>query len=136
MEKSNKKYKAAADKKRGEKLFKEEDMMMVYLRREKILVERVPTEQPYPDWNSRTSSFEERGTDVRRKPRQQVNFESQLSTIQISCRQTELSCQQPTSVVDRLSLDAFSRELKLYSLSTWVILLSTCLLHVSISDFV
>ena len=35
LEKSNVKYKAAADKKRGEKFFEERDMVMVYLRREK-----------------------------------------------------------------------------------------------------
>ena len=39
-------------------------MMMVYLRREAIPVKRVPTEQPYLDWNSRMSSYEERGIDV------------------------------------------------------------------------
>ena len=64
IEKTNKKYKAAADKKRQEKLFEEEDMMMVYLRRKRIPTERVPTKQRNPDRNSRTSSFEEGGTDV------------------------------------------------------------------------
>jgi len=49
VEKSNKKYKTTADKKRREKLYEEEDMMKVYLRRERTLVERVPTEQLYPD---------------------------------------------------------------------------------------
>ena len=43
VEKSNKKYKAAVDKKRREKLFEEEVMMMVYLRRGKIPNKRVPT---------------------------------------------------------------------------------------------
>ena len=42
------------------KLIKEEDMMIMYLRRERISTERVPTEQQHPDWNSRVSSFEER----------------------------------------------------------------------------
>ena len=41
MEKSNKKYKEPADKKRREKLF-EEDMMMVYIRREEISGEKSP----------------------------------------------------------------------------------------------
>ena len=36
IEKTNKKYKAATDKKRREKLFEEEDMMTVYLRRDRI----------------------------------------------------------------------------------------------------
>ena len=49
IEKSNNKYVATADKKRREKLFEEEDIMIVYLRRERILTERVPTEQLYPD---------------------------------------------------------------------------------------
>ena len=35
MEKFNAKYKAAADKKRRDKLLKEGNMVMVYLRREK-----------------------------------------------------------------------------------------------------
>ena len=34
--KSNKKYKAIADKKRREKLFEEKDMIMIYLRKERI----------------------------------------------------------------------------------------------------
>jgi len=34
LKKSNKKYKAAADKKRREKLFEKENIMMVHLRRE------------------------------------------------------------------------------------------------------
>ena len=38
IEKSNKKYKIAAEIKRRKQLFEEEDMMMVYLRRERILV--------------------------------------------------------------------------------------------------
>ena len=66
MEKSNKKYNATADKKRKEKLFEEEDMMM-HLSREIIPAERVPTEQIYQDWNSRMSSFEEGGTDIGRQ---------------------------------------------------------------------
>jgi len=37
IEKFNKKYRAIADKKRQEKLFEEEDMMMVYLRKKKNL---------------------------------------------------------------------------------------------------
>ena len=65
MEKTNKKYKTVVDKKRREKIFEEGDMVMVYLRRERILAEIVPTENLYPDWNSRTSSFEEGGIDVR-----------------------------------------------------------------------
>ena len=36
FDKSNKKYKATADKKRREKLFEEKDMIMVYLRKGKI----------------------------------------------------------------------------------------------------
>ena len=36
FDKSNKKYKAITDRKRQEKLFEEKDMMMVYLRRERI----------------------------------------------------------------------------------------------------
>ena len=36
VENSNKKYKTAADKKRQEKLFEEEDVMMIYLRKERI----------------------------------------------------------------------------------------------------
>ena len=36
FEKSNTKYKAAADKRRREKVFKEEGMVMVYLRKERI----------------------------------------------------------------------------------------------------
>jgi len=47
VEKSNKKCKAAADKKRRVKFFEEEDMMM-YLKR-RIPAERVHTEQLYPD---------------------------------------------------------------------------------------
>ena len=66
MKKSNKKYKVAADKKRRDKLFEEEDMMIVYLRRERISAERVSFKQLYPDWNSKTSSFEEGGTDIGR----------------------------------------------------------------------
>ena len=38
LEKSNAKYKAAADKKRREKVFEERNMVMVYLRRERIHV--------------------------------------------------------------------------------------------------
>ena len=49
MKKSNKQYKVVADKKRREKLFEHEDIRMVYLRRERITVKRVPTEQLYPD---------------------------------------------------------------------------------------
>ena len=64
FDKFNKKYKAIVDKKRWEKLCEEKDMMMVYLRRGRILIERVPTKQLYPDWNSRTNSFEKGGTDV------------------------------------------------------------------------
>ena len=45
IEKTNK-YKTTTDKKRRKKLFKEEDMM-VYLRRERISNERVPTKQLY-----------------------------------------------------------------------------------------
>jgi len=37
-EKVNDKYEATADKKRREKLFEKENMMMVYLRRERISV--------------------------------------------------------------------------------------------------
>ena len=37
MEKTNTSYKAAADKKRREKVFKEGDMIVIYLRKEKIL---------------------------------------------------------------------------------------------------
>ena len=37
---------------------------MVYLSREIIPAKRVPTEQQYQDWNSRTSFSEERGTDI------------------------------------------------------------------------
>jgi len=48
MEKSNKKYMAATDKKRREKLFEEEDMMIVYLKSYKITTKRVPTEQLNP----------------------------------------------------------------------------------------
>jgi len=58
MEKHNKKYKIAVDKKRQEKLFEEENMMMMYLRIEGIPAERVITEQLYPVWNSMTSSRE------------------------------------------------------------------------------
>ena len=47
--KTNKKYKASAHMKRREKLFKKEDMMMVYLKRERIPTERVPIEQLNPD---------------------------------------------------------------------------------------
>ena len=36
--KFNARYKAAADKKRREKVFEEGDMVMVYLRKERILV--------------------------------------------------------------------------------------------------
>jgi len=36
FDKSNKKYKVTADKKRWEKLFEEKNMMMVYLRRGRI----------------------------------------------------------------------------------------------------
>ena len=60
VKKSNKKYKKIADKKKREKLFEKEDMMMVYLSGKIIPTERVPTKQLYPNWNSRTSSFEER----------------------------------------------------------------------------
>ena len=89
MEKSNKKYKAAADKKRLEKLFEEEDMM-IHLSREIIATERVPTEQLYQDWNPR-------GTGVgRQKKNQGMNKTnimltdrskvSLLSTGKVSCR--------------------------------------------------
>ena len=37
IEKSDKKYKAIVEKKRREKLFEEEDMMMINLRRKRIL---------------------------------------------------------------------------------------------------
>ena len=84
IEKTNKKYKTMADKKRQEKLFKEEDIMMAYLREKRIPIERVPIEKLNPD--SKTSSFEEGGTDVGRELRQHVNFEPQLSTTNISCR--------------------------------------------------
>ena len=56
-EKYNKKYKITADKKRQKEFFEEENMMMVYLMRERILAESVPTKQLYPDWNSRMSSL-------------------------------------------------------------------------------
>ena len=36
FDKANKKYKVTADKKRREKLFEEKDMVMVYLRKERI----------------------------------------------------------------------------------------------------
>jgi len=49
LEKSNDKYKAAADKKKREKLFEEADMIKVYLKRERISYERVTTEQLYSD---------------------------------------------------------------------------------------
>jgi len=38
LEKSNARYKAATDKKRREKVFEEGDMIMVYLRKERILL--------------------------------------------------------------------------------------------------
>ena len=63
LRKSNKKYKTTADKKRREKFF-EEDMMKVYLRRERISAERIPTEQLYPDLNLRVSFFLKRETDI------------------------------------------------------------------------
>jgi len=44
MEKSNKKHKVITDKKRRVKFFEEEDMKIVYLRRERIPTKRVPTE--------------------------------------------------------------------------------------------
>jgi len=92
VEKSNK-DKAVSNKKRRE-TFEKEDMKIMYLGREIISIERVPTMQLYPNWSSRTSSFEESGTDVGREPMQQANFEPQLSTINISCR-------QPNFAVDR-----------------------------------
>ena len=64
IEKANKKYKATTDKKRREKHFEKDNMMTIYLCREIIPAVRVPTKQLHPDKNSRTSSFEERGTDV------------------------------------------------------------------------
>jgi len=39
LEKSNAKYKAASDKQRQEKLFEEGNIVMMYLRRERILAE-------------------------------------------------------------------------------------------------
>ena len=47
VKKSNKKYKVVADKKRQEKLFEEEVMMMAYLSKEIISAERVPIKQLY-----------------------------------------------------------------------------------------
>ena len=44
VEKSSKKYKTTAGKKRREKLFEEKNMIMLYLKRERISAERVPTE--------------------------------------------------------------------------------------------
>ena len=38
LEKSNARYKAAVDKRRREKVFKEGDMVMIYLRKERIHV--------------------------------------------------------------------------------------------------
>jgi len=70
IEKTNKKYKSTTEKKRREKLFKEEDMMMVYLRKERIPTKRVTTKQLYHDRNSRISSFGEGGTDVGKESRQ------------------------------------------------------------------
>ena len=109
MEKSNARYKVVADNKMREKVFEEENMIMVYMRKERIsarsynklkprkygpfrvirkindnayvvdlpsdmaisktlnvadLHEYYPTKKLYPDDNLRTSSFEERGTDV------------------------------------------------------------------------
>ena len=49
MEKSNKKYKAIADKKRRVEFFEEEDMTVVYLGREIISTKRVPIMQLYPN---------------------------------------------------------------------------------------
>ena len=63
VEKSNKKYKETTDKKKLEEFFEEKDMKIVYLGREGITTERVSTMQLYPNWNLRTSSFEERGID-------------------------------------------------------------------------
>ena len=129
IEKTNKKYKATADKKRREKLFEKEDIMIMYLRRERISTKRIPTEQLNPDWNSRTSFFEERGTDVGRELRQQVNYEPQLSTTNISYR-------QPNFTVDRQSSTGFSRELSHYSPVNSLVQLSTGLLRNRVSELV
>ena len=70
IEKTNKKYEATTDKKRREKFFEEEEMMTAYLRRERIPTKIVPTGQLNLNWISKTSSFEEGGTDVERESRQ------------------------------------------------------------------
>ena len=108
IEKTNKMYKTTAEKKRREKFFEEEDMMMVYLRRERIPTKSVPTEQLNPDWNLRTSFFEEGGTDAGRELRQQVNYEPQLSTTNISYR-------QPNFTIDRQFSTGFCREFSHYN---------------------
>ena len=109
LEKSNARYKVTADKRRRENVFEEGDMVMIYLRKERIptgsynklkpkkydsfkiakkindntyimdlpsyitmsktfnvanLYSYHPTEQLYPDDNSRENSFEEGGTDA------------------------------------------------------------------------
>ena len=60
LEKINAKYKVTADKKRREILFEERDMVLSKMFNMADLYEHHPTKQLYPDYNLRTSSFEER----------------------------------------------------------------------------
>ena len=84
LEKINVKNKAAADKKRQEKLFEKKNMTLFKIFNVADLYEYHSTEQLYPDYNSRTSSFDERGIDVGDQGRKQQ------------------SCRQPPSAVDNL----------------------------------
>jgi len=80
LEKFNVRYKAAADKKRQEKLFEKREMTLSKTFNMADLYEHHPTEQLYPYYNSRTSSFEERGIDIGNQDRDCRQQQVQLLT--------------------------------------------------------